>query len=237
MTQFDQFAQFAMVSVWANGRMLPLGEALDREPTDLLDPLWGVVAAWDAERGRHIMNWDLGWVLVDAADDDWPRRQLLFELASCEPLDLDLIAAAIERHPDLPDGDLTRQRGGRVRRLDDGRWVAEHGPVHGPMEVDTAASPEEALALLTDSCESSRAQLRAALRDTGDALLARIATAPWWCPRYEIWSTSAIETRRVPMRRKAHSPGPGGVDHSQRTAVRLECDLAHSGAANDAARA
>jgi hypothetical protein len=192
MTQFDQFAG---VLVWANDRMLALGAALDREPTDLLDPLWGVVAAWDTTRQRHIVNWELGRVLVDPADEDWPRRQLIFELAACEPLDLDLIAAAIEPHPTLADRDLVRERGGRVRPLEEGGWVAEHGPAHGPRVVGATSSPESALTMLTDSCESSRSDLRTELRRTGDPVLARIATAPWWCPRYEIWSPATVPER------------------------------------------
>jgi hypothetical protein len=185
MTQFDQFAE---VLVWANGRRLALGDALDSEPTDLLDPLWGVVAAWDASRQRHIVNWELGRVLVDPADEDWPRRQLVFELAACEPLDLDLIVAAMETHPILAERSLVRERGGRVRPLAEGGWVAEHGPVHAPRVLGATSSAESALAMLTDSCETSRSELRMELRAAGDPVLAKIATAPWWCPRYEIWS-------------------------------------------------
>jgi hypothetical protein len=197
MTQFDQFASH---SVWAGGRLLTLGEALDREPTDLVDPLWGVIAAWDPDRRRHIVNWDLGWVLVDAADDDWPRRQIIFELAADEPLDLELIAAAAEQRGAPVDRDLVRERGGRVRAVGADRWLAEHGPVHRPLVVGEAGSSDGALGLLQRSCESSRLRLRSALRSTGDSLLSRIATARWWCPRYDVWPNDPHALAGTPVR-------------------------------------
>lgn len=183
--------ELAAVAVQVDGVELALGAALGRTPHNLVHPLWGVVAVWDADRSRHIINWELMSVLVDpAGPDDWVRRQLLQDTESGQPLDWDLIGAVLECHPHFAERTLAREQGGRVRAGDDGGWIAEHGPVERPIPVASRLTIPAALAALENSCMAARAELRHVLGRSDDAQLRCVARATWWAPRYQLWATT-----------------------------------------------